>query len=514
MGKERSEIRIVQAMFWSIAAALLNYAIALVLTPTITENVGTEAYGFVTLAKSFASYAAIFTVAINSFVSRFVTVSYYHKDVCKANAYFSTAFFSNIIIGVIIILMVCIVIPVIDKLIAIPSYLILDVQILLGFCAVNFSANTLFTTFGVSPIIRNRLDKANMYKLAGYLTEAVVLVFLFSIGHGHVYYVGIGLILASVVSGTLNYCFMRRETPEIVISHQAFSRSCVIDLVKNGIWNSINSLGNVLNHGLDLLVTGAMLSSLAMGQLSIVKTMNAMFSSVFQLVAQPLQPTQLRNYANKNTDALVKSLKLGMGLSGLLANLLFAGFAVWGRTYYQLWTPTQDSQLLQRLTFIAGIGVIIEGAVYPLYYVYTLTLKNRLPCWITIASGVVNVICMVILMKHFSVGIYAAVVTTTILSWLVNCIFNPIYSAHCLGLPARTFYCSLLRHFISAFALVCVFSVINSLFPPMSWISLISTAILAIITGSVIHATIVMPKELYALILRVFCKGQNSSVKQ
>ena len=42
-------------------------------------------------------------------------------------------------------------------------------------------------------------------------------------------------------------------------------------LVLSGIWNSINSVGNLLNSGLDLWISNLMLSALEMGNLSIVK---------------------------------------------------------------------------------------------------------------------------------------------------------------------------------------------------------------------------------------------------
>ena len=49
------------------------------------------------------------------------------------------------------------------------------------------------------------------------------------------------------------------------------SFSKIKNLLKNGIWNSLNQLGNELNSGLDLLISNLMLSAVAMGQISVVK---------------------------------------------------------------------------------------------------------------------------------------------------------------------------------------------------------------------------------------------------
>lgn len=47
------------------------------LTPYITNAVGVEAYGFVSLAKTFTSYANIFMVALNSYAARYLTIACY-----------------------------------------------------------------------------------------------------------------------------------------------------------------------------------------------------------------------------------------------------------------------------------------------------------------------------------------------------------------------------------------------------------------------------------------------------
>lgn len=95
--------------------------------------------------------------------------------------------------------------------------------------------------------------------------------------------------------------------------------------------------------------------------------------------------------------------------------------------------------------------------MYPLYYGYTLTVKNKIPCYVTVLSGFLNVARMYILIKYFNAGIYAVVLTTTILTWLVNFVFNPMYLSHCLNVKLTTFYPTLIRHIVSSVALLTFF---------------------------------------------------------
>lgn len=64
----------------SAISVFLNCFINLYLTPKITNSVGADAYGFVSLAKNFVSYANIIMTALNSYAARYMTVAYIQKD--------------------------------------------------------------------------------------------------------------------------------------------------------------------------------------------------------------------------------------------------------------------------------------------------------------------------------------------------------------------------------------------------------------------------------------------------
>ena len=79
-------------------AFIVNYGINLVLTPYLTNHVGTEGYGFVSLARQFAQYASILTMALDSFAARHIAGEYYKRDRKRANVFFSSAFFGDLIL--------------------------------------------------------------------------------------------------------------------------------------------------------------------------------------------------------------------------------------------------------------------------------------------------------------------------------------------------------------------------------------------------------------------------------
>ena len=479
------------SVFFSFFAVALNYLISLVLTPFITENIGTEAYGFVSLAKTFANYASIFTVALNAFSARYISIEYHKGNKEKANVYYNSVFITDIILAIVIFGIAAVIITNLNRFLMIPEDLMGDVKKLFFLDTINFLILSCGTVFMTATTIKNRLEMGSIARAISYIAEAVFLFIAFSLLTPRVYYVGIGLIVSSCVILLINIGLTARLTPNLKVQRGYFSIEAVKSILSAGIWSSVNSLGNTLNTGLDLLVGNMMLSALAAGQLAIVKTISTIVTTLFQLVATTFQPMQLKYYANNDKRLLISSFKLGIKLNGMISNIAFAGFTVFGAVYYKLWTPSQDIAVLQTVTIVTIIGSIIEGAVYPLYYGYNLTVKNKIPCFITILSGIMNVFGMYVLIEFFDAGIYAVVLTTTVLTWLVNFIFNPLYVSYCLKIRLTTFYPTLFRHIVSSVLLLAVFSIIRKIYYPNSWIGLIMVALICAIIGAILHALIV-----------------------
>ena len=99
MAGERKYIKLLRTIGVTGVAYLINYLITLFLTPYVTDNIGTEAYGFVSLAKNIAQYATYATLALNSLAGRYISVEYHRGNKDKSNTYFSSTFYGDVGIG-------------------------------------------------------------------------------------------------------------------------------------------------------------------------------------------------------------------------------------------------------------------------------------------------------------------------------------------------------------------------------------------------------------------------------
>ena len=488
-------LRLMQTVLASGGALIINTLITLLLVPVISQRLGNDAYGFVTLGKNIAQYATMITAALNSFAARYIVVSYHRGDYAEANTYFSSTVYGDLLLGTGLFAVALVGICFLEKLLVIPAALVTDVKLLFLFVFLNFWLVTVTTAFSASAHIKNRLHVVGMFKALAYLCEAAILIVCFHFFPPHVFYVGLGLAAASFLLAVTNIEICKRYTPELQVEKRWFSWIAIRKLVVDGVWTSLNSLGDALNSGLDLLVCNLMLTPAAMGQLAISKTFYAMFSSMFLLVGQAFEPMYLKSYAEGDTKTLMGDFQVAMKLSGMLSNIVFAGFVALGMAFYRLWIPGEDIAMIYTLTVINNMVTIPGGPMQPLYYIYTLTLKKKVPTFITIGGGLLNVAGMYLLIRYTGLGVYAVVWTTVIIMMVINFITNPLYMAHVLEQPWWTFYPAILRNLISCGVLVVVFKGLSLLYTPDSWLTLVLSACVLAVVGGWLHLLIVCSKK-------------------
>lgn len=488
-------VRVFYTIFAGGAAYGVSYLLSLVLTPFITDRFGTEVYGYVSLGRQFTQYATILTVALSSFASRHIAVGYYQNDLKKANTYYNSAFYGELTLSTVILIFAVCVISFMEKILKVPFGMETDIKLLFIFIFFSFWISSAFNVFQSWAYIKNRLDLTNIFKGIGYISEAVILYLCYRFLSGRIFYVGLSLSVASAVIAVSNYYYAKKRIPELKIDRAYFSFKSVKRLLFDGIWTSVNYLGENLNNGLDLIVSNLLLSPMAMGQLAIAKTMSTIFGSIFSIINPSFQPMMLKSYSEGDKKSLLTEMSFAMKVSGMLANIGFAGFFALGRAYYLLWIPNQDTELIYRLTVISLLTIIPGGPMQPLYYIYTLTVKKKFPCFVTILGGLLNVSAMYLLIMYTDAGIYAVVLTTVAVMGVINFITNPIYMAYVLNLPLYTFYPNIIRNLISCGTLTVCFKLMSKIYMPENWIILILSAFGYSIIGMCIHLLIVLSKE-------------------
>lgn len=484
-------------------SSIFGYFVTLFLASYITENIGIEAYGFVSIAKTFVDYGGIITVALTSFIVRYITINYHKNDIKEANSYYVSSINACVILCIFLCLIFIGVIVNLQHLIKIPDYLVPSVKILFVMVFLTFEITTLATPFGTGFYISNRLDLSGIIKIIAYLVEILSLVILFLFFKPSVWFAGFVTLVAALTNLLLTYSLNKKLIPDFKYKINLHSNKKVFNLIKNGIWNSINQLGNTLNSGLDLIVSNSLLNGIQTGQIAIAKSIGAIFGTLSAIIFQPLQPELLRTYAQGINDTFLNQLKKSMKLCGFFGGVAFAGFFAMGSLFYKLWLPTQNSQLLHILTLLTVFTYIMDIFLQPLYYVSTLTVKNIIPCFVTILGGILNVFGMIILIKYTSLEIYSVPITTAVIMFLINFFFNPIYASWCLKISKWYFYPIVFKHLFSTFCMCLSFKIISVLLSPNSWITLVLVAMIMVIIGVITYFMVMFNNKEKAIIVKM-----------
>lgn len=248
-----------------------NMIISFFFTPFIISKLGTEAYGFIGLVNNFVSYLSVITIALNSLAGRFITLSYHKNDEKKVREYYSSVFFADTFIGIIVLIASVILCINIQSLINIPDSLVKDVKITVILAFFSSTISLVGVVFGVAAFIKNKLYMNSLAQMTANITRVLILAVSFWLFVPHMWYYSIAAICTGLITMTLQYCITKKLLPEIKIKREYFNLKRVFEILKSGIWVSLESLNKMLQTGLDLLVTNLFVNPSAMGLFSIAK---------------------------------------------------------------------------------------------------------------------------------------------------------------------------------------------------------------------------------------------------
>lgn len=478
-----------------VIAFIANAGINFFLSGYIVNTVSEEAYGFIQLANTFVTYFTIITIAINSMSSRYIAIEYYKKNIDKANEYYMSTLFANIIIIIITLPIILIAILKLENIVQISDSLVNDVKILLAFLAGNLYLGLITTNLSIAYYIKNKLYIQSIINTIGYILKIVLLIVLYYIFPPYVAIFGLVTFLVTGFTQLLNIYYKLKLISKIKFKLSYIKLKSVKTLISSGIWNSITRIGNVLSEGLDLLVTNLFLGPEQMGILAIVKTIPNMVSSALSNLVNIFMPNMTKLYAEGKKEELVRYIKKSMKFVGVFLNVPIICVIVLGNVLFKLWYPTQDSILLQILSIITISQWIVIGPVSIMHNVFTVINKIKVNSILIFITGFFNIIVVYFLLKYTNLGVFAVTTVSCLLSVLRNLIYTLPYSAKCLGMKWYTFFpeifCSMLAIGINTIICYLIKKIIN----PTTWISFIFTGIIICIISLILNIFIIFDKN-------------------
>lgn len=488
MSNRRLAINMVATIFSFFVTMGINF----ILSPYIINTVGKEAYGFVGLANNFIGYAQIITIAINSMAGRFITIKIHKGEMEAANKYLTSVVLANILTALFLLIPFSAMILNLEYIINVPQDIQNDIQILWTLVFINFLIGLVLGTFSISTFVTNRLDLSSIRDIQSNIIRVIILILFFSLFTPSVWYIGLASIVCTIFVGVFNIYYKIKLLPDVKVRLKYFDTKVIIELLYSGIWHVVIKLGQILSDGLDLLISNIFIDSSAMGLLAIAKTVPTAITSLLGTVTGVFTPQLTIYYAKNDKDELVNELIKSMKFTGLFTNIPLAFLLAFGTTFYTLWIPNEDVNLIQITSILTVYGVLATGVINPLFGVFTITNNVKVHSFVIVLNGLINTILVFILLKTTKLGILAIAAISSTTSTIRNLIYTPIYASYCLQISKKTFYPTILKYILSSTILVGIFSLLKGGLINSNWITLILYSMICGVIGIILNYIILL----------------------
>ena len=479
-------------MIANFVTYIVTFGINFFLSPYIVGAVGADAYGFIGLANNFINYATLISIALNSMASRFITVKIHQHDTEGANRYFSSVFMANLCITAVLLGVFSVLLIFLENLINIPADIFWDVKILFAFLFLNCLLQQVTSGWGVSTFVTNKLYLTSLRTIESQVLRMAILLPLFALCAPKISYLGISALFCSLYTIGYNIYYMRKLLPDIQIRRKYFDFAAIKELVSAGVWNLLTKLGQILQDGLDLLVSNLFISATAMGVLSVSKTVPAVISGLTGNMVGIFAPNFTQLYAEGKEEELVASVKQSIKIMGVIVNFPIIVLLVCGEEFFALWQPTQDAKQLHILSVLTCAGLIVVGGINCIYNIFTVVNKIKLNSLLVCLTGVLSTTVVCILLQFTDLGLYAVAGVSTVIATIRNLVFTVPYGAYCLNQKWYTFYPAVFRSVIFV-ALGTAFGyLIKPLVPFDGWMQLIVMAVAVVLLAIVIGVFVML----------------------
>lgn len=482
-------------LFSGIMAMFVQIIVSFFLSPYIVKTLGEEANGFTQLANNFVQYATLITVAFNSMAGRFMSVSYHKGDVEQTKRYYSSIVVCNVIISCFLIPIAIYIVAKLDTIVVIENANIVDVKALFICVFINFFANLILSLYSLSMFVTNRIYIQNIFNLVRNILNALILLVVFSVFPARLYYVSFVAMILTLVNIPIFKLYHFRLLPTIKFKKEMFSKFAVFEMLKSGIWNTVNQCGNMLMTGLDLLLANWFISPGMMGVLSIAKIIPNAIISLATVLNTSFAPALTINWAKDNENGVLTELRRNMKVSSVIVSIPIITFTVFSEKFYTLWMPSLDAKALAILSFLTILSFIPWAGPQTLYNVFSVTNKLKVNSIAFIITGFLNVIIVYVLLKTTTLGVYAVAGVSSILSLGRNLIVIAPYTAKILKLKWYVFYKDVLISLGCCLINAIVGSSFHFMFAIHSWGNLIVAVLLTVIVTFGLDVCFVLNKN-------------------
>lgn len=474
----------------NVLAFSCSFIISFVLTPFIIESVGKEAYSFYPLANNIVGYIAIATIALNSMLGRYISISFNGDKIEESSQYYTTAFYANIILIALLITPVYFFVDKVDNFLDVPPAIITNVKTLFIYVFLSMLLDLVSNTYAVSTFVTDRLDIRAGFELTKNILKVLLFSILFYIAEPSLEVVGKVTFIISVVNLVGQYYLSKKLITNIEIRWRYFNLHSLKSLLSSGSWNVINSLGVSLLLGLALFFTNRFLGASDAGELALAMLLPSFITSIISMLSSVLVPRLTRTYAKSGVIALRKDAHELQKIMSLLSTMPICVVLIMGDHFFELWLPTEYTSDLKWLSLILIFPLVIHSNVWCLYNVNIILNKLKPISLSLLGFGLINVFMYKVLCELFPASKFNIPIVSSVLNVIFYAVVVPYLTSKSLQVNFSSIFSPILKSVIFSLLVVVTALQFNEMFTTVSWIQLFVKSLALLLIGLLLHAAI------------------------
>ena len=471
----------------NVVAFASSLLVSFIITPYLIENIGKEAYSFFPISNNILGYFSIASLALNSMMARFITIERERGNEAKAQAYFSSGFFSNMIMVAIFIIPMAMFTIYVDKILNVPNEIIKDVQLLFGCVFASMLIGLASTVYGVATFATNRLDLRALGELIRGFLRIGLFVGLFYYFEPSLYVIGLVSLILSVYFFVYQKYLSNKLTPELKVSTTYFDLLAIRVLLTSGSWNVVNAIGMSLLLGMTLVLTNKFIGAEQGGEVAIALMLPTFVGSIITMIVSVLLPRLTKKYATEDEVFFNKEVIFSQKLLSLLTTIPIALLVIFGSDFFKLWIPNENTVQLPLLSLVLLLPLFIHANMWTIYNVNIIKNKMKLPSIYLLLTGVISILLSGGYVISGGNNIVVIPMITTFCSVIYYFFYVPMFVVKNSSIGLFDIYINIIKSLVLALVFIMISIGVKDNIIVDSWLRLLLSMTMFGIVGLVMH---------------------------
>ena len=490
-----SSKRVAFNMICNTATHLLSTVIAFFITPFLIAKIGIEAYGFYPISTEVVALFGMFTGVVNSTAGRYITIEDARGNRRDANKYFSTVFFTNVLLCVILLIPMGLFVGFADRILSVPRGFVSEIRIFFALVLGSVIVNALASAFGSAYFLSNRIDLRSGQELLAVLLKAAVLFGLLGSGFSSsIVSVGIALLSANVAGAVIQLLMCRRLAPELSLSVYSVSKAHAKRVLTSGVWYTLDRFGAFLMTGALLLVCNMVFSAEGVGIYSVSLTASRFLSGVLFMLAGVFLPITAKRFARGEDEILRAEIIRNQKITGYLASVGVAVGVGFCGEFFSLWIPEHNSPLLRLLTVLSILPAVAVACALPIVDLGVVMNRMRRLSLLFVGSGLLTLATIIFVACFTPAGVIGVAVISCLAQLVWYAVLVPLFAGRILKTGVWKFYQPILRCFAASAVSIGLILGVKAVASVDSWLTLSVIGVVCVIASLVVNFLLVFGK--------------------